>query len=135
MSHITLGNCDMIGCPICNDKPKPAADGAREFDLHVDADAIIVMARGRKGKPPTPVKPREIIQVVEQAALERAEARIAELEGRLAYRGTRDELRAENARLREALEWIAVGYKGGPKTGVECQRRARTALATERGKK
>jgi len=35
---------------------------------------------------------------------------------------------AEVQELVKSLEWIAVGYKGGPKTGVECQRRAKAAL-------
>jgi len=34
----------------------------------------------------------------------------------------------------EGMQWIADGYKGGPKIGAECQRKAKENLAALRAK-
>ena len=75
-----------------------------------------------------------------RADLQKAEARIAELEQQCRTWGstageTASQLlsaNAENARLREALALIE---SGSPNSWRECEEIARTALATERGKK
>lgn len=76
-----------------------------------------------------------------EGALIEKNARIAELEAEVeALKGTYDNVKIKYVRTEEreqklvaALEWIAVGHKGGPKIGSECQRKAQEALKAHKG--
>ncbi len=88
--------------------------GAREFGIHVNADATILLARGLANRSPTLVQGKEVIHVIEYSAylavcaeLERLKSYASQFESTLRETmKVRDELAARVAELEECLKHV-----------------------------
>ena len=85
----------------------------REFDLWVNNDATIVLARGAYKSCPVVVKPNEVIKVIEYAALTAAQDEITKLKDQVAVLSYRPkcELMEEIARLKEEIEEMKAALR------------------------